>query len=324
MSPFNSYQKLFLEFLESNLPDNSPKNLYEPTRYILNLGGKRIRPLFTLITVDIFNGDVKDALPAALAIEIFHNFSLVHDDVMDNAPLRRGKDTIHKKWNLNTAILSGDVMLIWSYEILQQYPPEISGILTKLFSQTARKVCEGQQLDIDFPQTTHVSLEDYMQMIKYKTAVLIGCSMSVGAVISNASSEQIIEINSIGTDIGLIFQLQDDYLDVFGTVNKIGKQIGGDIIENKKTFLHIYVLENGSENELKDFKYWLGLSPKDPFNKIIEITNIYNSSGAKKAIINKIKILTKSVYDKIESLKLDNSKKKLIVSFFEKIKNRDF
>ena len=209
MSPFNSYQKLFLEFLESNLPDNSPKNLYEPTRYILNLGGKRIRPLFTLMTVDIFNGKVKDALPAALAIEIFHNFSLVHDDIMDNAPLRRGKDTVHKKWNLNTAILSGDVMLIWSYEILQQYPPEISVRLTKLFSQTARKVCEGQQLDIDFPEKTRVSLEDYMQMIEYKTAVLIGCSMSVGAIISDVSSEQIVEINSIGTDIGLIFQLQD-------------------------------------------------------------------------------------------------------------------
>ena len=173
MSTFNSYQSLFLEFLESNLPDNSPKNLYEPTRYILNLGGKRIRPLFTLMTVDIFNGKVKDALPAALAIEIFHNFSLVHDDIMDNAPLRRGKDTVHKKWNLNTAILSGDVMLIWSYEILQQYQPEISGRLTKLFSQTARKVCEGQQLDIDFPEKTRVSLEDYMQMIEYLSLIHI-------------------------------------------------------------------------------------------------------------------------------------------------------
>ena len=324
MSTFNSYQNLFLEFLESNLPDNSPKNLYEPTRYILNLGGKRIRPLFTLMTVDIFNGKVKDALPAALAIEIFHNFSLVHDDIMDNAPLRRGKDTVHKKWNLNTAILSGDVMLIWSYEILQQYSPEISVRLTKLFSQTARKVCEGQQLDIDFPEKTRVSLEDYMQMIEYKTAVLIGCSMSVGAIISDVSSEQIVEINSIGTDIGLIFQLQDDYLDVFGTSNKIGKQIGGDIIENKKTFLYIYVLENGSKNELNDFIYWSGVSPKDPSNKILEITNIYISSGAKKAISNKIKILTKSVYDKIENLKLTNSKKKLIGSFFEKINNRDF
>tara|TARA_B100000530_G_scaffold336468_1_gene291272 strand:- start:1217 stop:2191 length:975 start_codon:yes stop_codon:yes gene_type:complete len=324
MSKFNSYQKLFLDYLESNLPDNSPKSLYDPTKYILTLGGKRIRPIFTLMSVDIFNGNIKDALPAALAIEIFHNFSLVHDDIMDNAPLRRGKETVHKKWNLNTAILSGDVMLIWSYEILQQYSSEISVSLTKLFSQTARKVCEGQQLDIDFPIKSKVSIEDYMKMIEYKTAVLIGCSLSVGAIISNASLNQIAEINSIGIDIGLIFQLQDDYLDVFGSISKIGKQIGGDIIENKKTFLHVYVLENGSENELKDFDYWLKLNPKDPRNKILGITDIYNSSGATKAIKNKIKILIKSVYHKIENMKLEKSKKKLIFSFFEKIKNRDF
>jgi len=324
MSTFRTYHKLFVDYLKSTLTDKSPKSLYEPTTYILNLGGKRIRPILVLISAHIFEGKVKNALPAALAIEIFHNFSLVHDDIMDNAPLRRGKETVHQKWDLNTAILSGDVMLIWSYEILQQYPIKISSALTKIFSETARKVCEGQQLDMDFPRKKNISMIEYMKMIEFKTAALLGCAMSVGAIISGASMNQIQKINSIGIELGLIFQLQDDYLDIFGSSNKIGKQIGGDIIENKKTFLHVFVKENGSSREISDFNNFLKLKPKESVKKITEITKIYDTSGATIALKNTIKSLKKSVFKKIEKLNIDESKQNLIISFFNKIIERDF
>ena len=324
MLSIEEYQNLFLEYLESSLPEKSPKNLYEPARYILKLGGKRIRPILTLISADVFNGKTTNALPAALAIEVFHNFSLVHDDIMDGAPIRRGKKTVHTKWNINTAILSGDVMLIWSYELLQKYPSNISYSLTKIFSKIARKVCEGQQLDMDFPALKNVSIDDYMEMIENKTAVLIGCALSIGATISNANDKQISKMYNIGIELGLAFQLQDDYLDVFGDINKLGKQIGGDIIENKKTFLHLYVKANSSQKILEEFNHWVGINPSNPKKKILAVTSIYRSSGAEKAIKDKIEYFSKSVILKIDNLELDSSKKELLHSFTNKLVNRDF
>ena len=324
MPIIEEYHQIFLGYLKKNLPKKSPENLYKPSRYILELGGKRIRPILTLISTEVFGGHVKNALPAALAIEVFHNFSLVHDDIMDEAPLRRGKDTVHKKWDINTAILSGDMMLIWSYELLQEYPSEISHSLTKIFSQIARKVCEGQQLDMDFPTQKNISIEDYMGMIENKTAVLIGCALAVGAIISKVKNKQVDEIFNIGVELGIAFQLQDDYLDVFADVNKFGKQLGGDIIENKKTFLHLYVMANSSNEVKNEFNKWITINPDNPIEKIIAVTSIYKSSGAEKAIIDKIKYLSQSVLLKIDKLELNRSKKNLLLGFVNKLVDRDF
>ena len=324
MPIIEEYHQIFLGYLKKNLPKKSPENLYKPSRYILELGGKRIRPILTLISTEVFGGHVKNALPAALAIEVFHNFSLVHDDIMDEAPLRRGKDTVHKKWDINTAILSGDMMLIWSYELLQEYPSEISHSLTKIFSQIARKVCEGQQLDMDFPTQKNISIEDYMGMIENKTAVLIGCALAVGAIISKVKNKQVDEIFNIGVELGIAFQLQDDYLDVFADVNKFGKQLGGDIIENKKTFLHLYVMANSSNEVKNEFNKWININPDNPTEKIIAVTSIYKSSGAEKAIIDKIKYLSQSVLLKIDKLELNRSKKNLLLGFVNKLVDRDF
>jgi geranylgeranyl diphosphate synthase type II len=324
MPSIEEYQNSFIEYLESSLPNKSPENLYKPAKYILKLGGKRIRPILTLISSEVFEGEFKDALPAALAIEVFHNFSLVHDDIMDEAPLRRGQQTVHKKWNTNTAILSGDAMLIWSYELLQKYSPDISYSLTKIFSKTARKVCEGQQLDMDFPNQENVSIDDYMGMIENKTAVLIGCALSVGAIISKANNKQISEIYNIGVELGLAFQLQDDYLDVFGDINKFGKQIGGDIIENKKTFLHLYVKSNSSQKVKNEFSNWIKLNPNNTKEKILAVTSIYRSSGAEKAIKDKIEDFSKSVFLKIDNLGIGSKKKILLLDFVNKLVNRDF
>jgi geranylgeranyl diphosphate synthase type II len=324
MPIIEEYHQIFLGYLKKNLPKKSPENLYKPSRYILELGGKRIRPILTLISTEVFGGHVKNALPAALAIEVFHNFSLVHDDIMDEAPLRRGKDTVHKKWDINTAILSGDMMLIWSYELLQEYPSEISHSLTKIFSQIARKVCEGQQLDMDFPTQKNISIEDYMGMIENKTAVLIGCALAVGAIISKVKNKQVDEIFNIGVELGIAFQLQDDYLDVFADVNKFGKQLGGDIIENKKTFLHLYVMANSSNEVKNEFNKWITINPDNPTEKIIAVTSIYKSSGAEKAIIDKIKYLSQSVLLKIDKLELNRSKKNLLLGFVNKLVDRDF
>ena len=324
MPSIEEHQKLFLEYLESNLPNQSPENLYEPARYILKLGGKRIRPILTLISAEIFNVQISNALPAALAIEVFHNFTLVHDDIMDKAPIRRGKKTVHKKWNINTAILSGDVMIIWSYELLLRYSPEVSSLMIKTFSDIARKVCEGQQLDMDFPDRETVTIDEYMGMIENKTAVLIGFALSIGAIVSRANNDQIANIYDIGLELGLAFQLQDDYLDVFGDLNKIGKQIGGDIIENKKTFLHLYVMANSSEKIKKEFSFWVKQKPNNPKEKILAVTSIFRSSGAEKAIINKIENFSKSIDLKVDDLVIDQNKKEKFLDVINKLFNRDF
>src|SRR5690606_29335330 len=208
-----------------------------------NLGGKRLRPVLTLMTADLFGGRHQDAMNAAMAIEIFHNFSLVHDDIMDDAPLRRGKQTVHEKWDLNTGILSGDAMLIVAYQFFEHYPAETFQELAKLFSKTAIEVCEGQQYDVDFEVREDVQVDQYLKMITFKTAVLVGAAMKMGAIVAKANTEDANAIYDFGLNLGIAFQLMDDYLDCFGDPDTFGKQLGGDIIENKKTFLYLKTLE---------------------------------------------------------------------------------
>ena len=264
----NNYTNLSLAFdsyfIESihEFPQE-PNNLYQPVNYFLGLGGKRIRPLLALIATDFFNGDLDACLPAAVSIELFHNFSLVHDDIMDNAPLRRGKQTVHEKWNRNIAVLSGDVLLVKAYQELAKCEKERILELQAVFSETAVEVCEGQQLDMDFETRPEVHIDDYIHMIRLKTAVLLGCSLQMGAICAHASKGDAELLYKAGEKLGIAFQLADDYLDVFGNPEQVGKQVGGDIIANKKTWLLIKAFELADANQKKTLQNWIA---KQDFN----------------------------------------------------------
>jgi geranylgeranyl diphosphate synthase type II len=283
MLPINEYQEQFLIYLKSQNIDKEPKNLYQPIDYILKLGGKRMRPVLTLMTAEVFDAHYKKALPAALAVEVFHNFSLVHDDIMDDAPLRRGKITVHEKWNINTGILSGDAMLILAYQHFEKYQPKIFRKLAKLFSKTALEVCEGQQYDVDFETRNDVTIPEYLKMIKYKTAVLVAAAMKMGAIIAEASKENANLIYDFGLNLGLAFQLQDDYLDAFGDPKTFGKQVGGDIIENKKTYLYLKAIEFSSDELRGQLLHLFSIQPDNNLDKINSVKEIFNATGASKA-----------------------------------------
>lgn len=265
----------------------SPERLYEPVRYILSLGGKRLRPALVLLAADSFGCPLEKAIPAALAIEVFHNFSLVHDDIMDHAPLRRGHRTVHCRWDENTAILSGDVMMIQAYELFERYTGEEFRALVSAFNRVARLVCEGQQLDMDYEKTTEVSREQYMRMIGLKTAVLIGGALKIGGIVASAPQPAQERLYDFGFNIGLAFQLTDDYLDTFGDQRTFGKRIGGDILDGKKTFLYIAARENTDRNAF-DAAY--GLS--DPQERIQAVRRLYRESGADKALEEAIAFYT--------------------------------
>ena len=235
----------------------SPKELYEPIAYMLAMGGKRIRPNLLLISCKLFNGNLKDALPAAIAIELFHGFTLIHDDITDNAPLRRNKPSVHAKWNSNIALLSGDAMLIKAYEYIAKVPGAHLPIVLSIFNDTALKVCEGQQFDMNYETQKKVSIDDYLHMISLKTAALLATSLEMGAILGGASAKDAVRMKVFGGNIGMLFQLQDDILDVFGEQEKVGKQTGGDIINNKKTFLLLKALELAKGNTLKELIHLL-------------------------------------------------------------------
>lgn len=252
MNNFIEYKSAVANYINQINFKKEPKELYEPIGYIANLGGKRLRPLLTLFAAEVFGTNANDAIHAAVAIELFHNFSLIHDDIMDEAPLRRGNKTVHEKWNLNTGILSGDAMLILAYQYFENYEPTIFKDLAKLFSKTALEVCEGQQLDINFETRNNVSIPEYIKMIEYKTAVLVGAALEMGAIVAKTTENNKVAIYNFGRDLGIAFQLQDDYLDAFGETATFGKQIGGDILENKKTYLYLKALENASVTDKAD------------------------------------------------------------------------
>jgi geranylgeranyl diphosphate synthase type II len=265
------YQSDFLKYLAAQNFTREPINLYEPVDYILQLGGKRLRPVLTLIAADLFSGSYENALPAALAVEVFHNFTLVHDDIMDDAPLRRSKETVHEKWDINTGILSGDAMLILAYQYFENYEPVVFQKLAKLFSKTALEVCDGQQLDVDFETRNDVEISEYIEMIRLKTSVLVGAALKMGAIVANADEEAAAHIYNFGVDLGIAFQLQDDYLDTFGDPESFGKQVGGDIIENKKTYLYLKALEVASP---ADSEALLALYNTDEVAKETKVTEV--------------------------------------------------
>ncbi|GGA65956.1 isoprenyl synthetase [Flavobacterium palustre] len=322
MHSVSQYQEFVIEYLQSQLEVKEPKNLYEPIHYILGLGGKRIRPVLTIMSAEIFDVSYKKALPAALAVEVFHNFSLVHDDIMDDAPLRRGNTTVHEKWNTNTAILSGDAMLILAYQYFEYYEPKIFRKLAKLFSKTALQVCEGQQLDVDFETRQDVTIPEYMKMIEYKTAVLVAAAIKMGAIIAEASTENSDLIYDFGLNLGLAFQLQDDYLDAFGDPETFGKQVGGDIIENKKTYLYLKTMEFAGEADQQKLSDLFSNKAIDNSAKIEQTKELFVNSGAAEATQKAIEAYTFKAFELLDQMKIKEDRREMLRAFGQRLMGR--
>lgn len=323
MQSISYYQEKISSHFELLSLDKKPKNLYEPIQYILSLGGKRLRPVLTLMTAEIFDVDCTKALSAATAVEVFHNFSLIHDDIMDDAPLRRGNETVHEKWNINTGILSGDAMLILAYQFFEDYEPKIFQELAKLFSKTALEVCEGQQYDVDFETRDDVTIPEYLKMIEYKTAVLVGAAMKMGAIVAETSEENKNLIYDFGLNLGIAFQLQDDYLDAFGNPETFGKQVGGDIIENKKTYLYLKAIEFAKPEEKEQLLHLFSIQPNDNTDKINSVKDIFNQTGSSEATQKAIQDFTFKAFETLEKMNISNDKKMILKAFGEKLMNRN-
>ena len=319
----SKYSDALVAHLANKVTLKEPASLYEPIDYILTLGGKRLRPVLTLMSADFFGGNYKQALDASLAVEMFHNFSLVHDDIMDNAPLRRGHQTVHEKWDVNTGILSGDAMLILAYQLFETYEPKVFMQLAVLFSKTALEVCEGQQYDVDFETRNDVTISQYIKMIEYKTAVLIGASLQMGAIIAEASESCQEKIYAFGKNLGIAFQLQDDYLDAFGNPLTFGKQVGGDIIANKKTFLYLTALQKSTPAEAQELSSLFATMPKDPSEKITAVKEIFVCSGAAKATEDEIARYTNTSISLLQDIKISQQHKDTLKSFADFLMNRN-
>ncbi|GGC58931.1 isoprenyl synthetase [Pedobacter quisquiliarum] len=297
-----------------------PKNLYAPLTYIMNLGGKRLRPALVLITTDMFKGDIMEAMPAALAIETFHNFTLIHDDIMDNAPLRRGKLTVHEKWGTNNAILSGDVMMVEANKQLAQVDSSILKDVLNTFNATAQGVCEGQQLDMEFETRDNVSITEYIDMIRLKTAVLVGGAMKLGAIIAKASPEHATHIYDFGENLGIAFQLQDDILDVYGDPEKFGKQVGGDIKSNKKTFLLLSLQQRlSSEDQLVLEDQFTN----ETASKVQNVTNLYNQYQIKELATAEMQHYLAKAFDALDQIDIPEIQKAQLVQLANELMNRE-
>jgi geranylgeranyl diphosphate synthase type II len=288
----------------------------------MQLGGKRMRPVLVLIATEIFDGNVLKALDAAIGIELFHNFTLMHDDIMDKAPLRRGKPTVHAKWNESAAILSGDVMFVEAYKLMIKVDDSILREVLAIFSDTASGVCQGQQADMNFEKRDDVSLPEYLEMIRQKTAVLLAGSMQIGALIGGAVPDQANLIYEFGENLGLAFQLQDDILDVYGNPEKFGKQVGGDILSNKKTFMLIKAKELATGNTKSDLDTWLN-SSDDPLAKIKAITSIYNLLEVRKLAEIEMEEYVNKALRALDMISVDRSKKDLLRGFAEQLLIRE-
>ncbi len=319
------YTTLFNEGLEGAKAAREPENLYDPVNYIMGLGGKRIRPSLALMSCHLFGSDPREAQGAALAVEMFHNFTLIHDDIMDRAELRRGKPTVHKKWDLNAGILSGDVLMILSYRQLEGYEPALYRELMKLFNKTAVEVCEGQQMDIDFEQRMDVEVDEYFKMIEFKTAVLLGCSLAMGALVAGASKEDRESIYEFGIRLGLAFQLQDDYLDTFGGAD-FGKRIGGDILERKKTFLIIRALELADDTDreilLRHYSEPAESAPVSKEERVEQVREVFRRTGVDELLLGEIEKFTDQALESVARLSVDEGGKELLRQFSYRLMKR--
>lgn len=322
MKFLESYKEIFLDYLNDNKFKRYPENLYEPVDYILGLGGKRIRPLLLLMAADLVNDQLEKALPAAMAVEVFHNFTLLHDDIMDEAPIRRGMKTVHERYDTNTAILSGDVMMIYAYKYLENYPPELAQSLLKIFTKMAIEVCDGQQMDMDFEVNKEVSISEYIEMISLKTSVLIGAALQMGAVIGGMDEASANHLYHFGKNVGIAFQMQDDTLDTFGEP-KVGKQPGGDIIQNKKTYLYLKTLQLVSEEEKNELIDLYSTKPDDPIEKVKRVREIMKSAHVlvhSDEVKNEYKNLA---FSHLDAVKIADEKKEQFRAFGNFLLNRN-
>jgi geranylgeranyl diphosphate synthase, type II len=321
-----TFEKL-LTLLKQEIANQSygenPPELYEPIRYIMALGGKRLRPMLTLIGASLYTENWQKVIKPALAIEVFHNFTLLHDDLMDRAPTRRGKPTVHRKWNDSVAILSGDVMLVKAYELLFEIDPEKLKAVLEGFSKTAAEVCEGQQLDMNFETQGNVTLEDYLNMIRLKTSVLLGFALKLGAMLGGSSEIDSEKMYQIGLNAGMGFQLMDDILDVYGDPEKFGKQVGGDIMSNKKTYLLILAKNQAKDFDQEKLNYWLNAKDFDNSEKVSEVTNIYNVLNIKVQVEALMENYFQKCFLDIESLSLPAEKKQVLTTFFKELTERE-
>ena len=324
MEGFKDHIKLFEDYIETFINDLNDNAVYEPIKYFLKLPSKRVRPLLTLISSSLYSGDIKNALPASLANEVFHNFTLVHDDIMDSSKIRRGNESVHIKWNVNQAILSGDAMQILAYKCLENYESKIQKKLIQIFNDTALKICEGQQLDIEFEKEKDLKFSDYIQMIQYKTAVLLGSSLKMGGIVNNASETDLELLYDIGLNLGLAFQIQDDYLDLFGDEKLIGKKIGGDVIKRKKTVMY-HVYKDISSSEDSHFLDQIYDDNKlEDLTKVEKITSLYKD----KEVNIKTRKLSQEYSSKaislIEKLNIKNDNKTSLIDICNKLLSRDY
>jgi geranylgeranyl diphosphate synthase type II len=307
LAQVETYREYVLDQITHTQFPSNPNNLYEPAKYMLELGGKRMRPILSMMACEMFSNEFEKAANVAMGVEIFHNFTLIHDDIMDDAPLRRGKETVHEKWNERTALLSGDILMIESYKRLAQYRSDLLPKILKIYNDAAIEVCEGQQMDMDFEKSEKVSIKEYVQMIKLKTAVLLGCSLKLGAVVGSASEKDASDLYDFGTNLGIAFQLQDDILDVYADQKKFGKQVGGDIRANKKTFLLLTALADASESQKE--RLLTLFSEVDPEKKVKGVKAIYAELNIREKAAGQMDIFYKTAMKNLDSISSTEEKK---------------
>lgn len=325
MSQLSEFQSDFLQYMKANSFSKAPEGLYEPVDYILQLGGKRLRPVLVLMGYQLFEANYKAALPLSMAVEVFHNFSLVHDDIMDAAPLRRGKPTVHQHYGLNTGILSGDVMLILCYEyLLKVEKKHLVADLVAVFNEMAIKVCEGQQYDMDFETRQDVTIPSYLMMIEYKTAALIECSLALGGILAEAGSDNIKHLRAFGRNIGLAFQMQDDILDTFGDPEKFGKKVGGDILNNKKTFLVLKAMELATEEDQENLAAWMRTTTEvDEEEKITAVRALFRKWQVHELAMKKMDQYQQTAFEQLNQVQAPAAKKQILFDLADQLLVRE-
>ncbi len=325
MQTLSQIQEQFQRYLSDNQFQNPPVELYDPVNYILSIGGKRLRPALLLMSYNLFNEDIEHAMPAAFAVEVFHNFTLLHDDIMDEAPLRRGKPTVHTKYDVNTGILSGDVMLIYAYDYLHKVkdPAKIAELLS-VFNRVAIEVCEGQQRDMNFEKRNDVTIEEYVKMIRQKTAVLLAGAMKMGAIIAGASTDDAKNIYDFGEKIGIAFQLQDDLLDTYGDPEKFGKQVGGDIIQNKKTYLMLKALEVANNEQKRAIYSLMDNKTIEDSDKVSQVKSIYNHLNIKALSSKKKNEFQTAAFQHLDAISVNEARKSILRNLAKDLLERNY
>ncbi|ELX66745.1 polyprenyl synthetase family protein [Prevotella nigrescens] len=318
----NELLEIINQYLSKLSYDRKPASLYEPIKYVLDLGGKRIRPILMLLSYNLYKDNPQEILSSACALETYHNYTLLHDDLMDEAPLRRGQQTVHMKWNANQAILSGDSMLVLAYERLAKCDTKHLEAVLSLFTETALQIGEGQQYDMEFEMRNDVAVEEYIEMIRLKTSVLLACATKMGAILADATQEDAENLYKFGEQIGLAFQLQDDYLDVYGDAKVFGKKIGGDIVSNKKTYMLITAFNQANTGQRAELENWINKKDFNTEEKIVAITRLYNEIGIDKLAKEKMNFYYEQGKNFLDAVKLPDERKEALAEYAAKMMKR--